>query len=143
MVRNATIRPGRSCPLGATLSPQGVNFSVFSKSATLVELLLFTDVQDAPPGLVNLLGLQPRVLLRPAPGVQLAPGPDGPHGRVPLCMDQYEVYTGVMPVVQARTYLTFIPDAHNVLPYGGTKAPGGNWTGAAACGRGEPLGYRA
>ena len=26
---------------------------------------------------------------------------------------------------------------------GVTQAPGGNWTGAAACGRGEPLGYRA
>jgi glycogen operon protein len=33
--------PGEACPLGATLSPEGVNFSVFSKSATLVELLLF------------------------------------------------------------------------------------------------------
>ena len=36
MVRTATIRRGSSCPLGATLSPEGVNFSVFSKSATLV-----------------------------------------------------------------------------------------------------------
>ena len=41
--------------------------------------------------------------------------------QAPLFMDQYEVYTGMMPVVKARTYLTFIPDAHNVPPYGGHK----------------------
>src|SRR5512132_4130849 len=58
MVHNATIRRGRSCPLGATLSPEGVNFSVFSKSATLVELLLFTDVQAAQPACV--MRLDPR-----------------------------------------------------------------------------------
>ena len=52
MVRTATIRRGRSCPLGATLSAEGVNFSVFSKSATLVELLLFDDVQAAQPARV-------------------------------------------------------------------------------------------
>ena len=32
---------GTSSPLGATVHPEGVNFSVFSKNATLVELLLF------------------------------------------------------------------------------------------------------
>src|SRR4029434_682129 len=58
MVHNATIRRGRSCPLGATLSPEGVNFSVFSKSATLVELLLFDDVQAAQPACV--MRLDPR-----------------------------------------------------------------------------------
>ena len=26
--------------------------------------------------------------------------------QAPLCMEQYEVYTGVMPVVKARKYLT-------------------------------------
>jgi isoamylase len=34
---------GLSAPLGATVDPAGVNFSVFSKDATLVELLLFDD----------------------------------------------------------------------------------------------------
>ena len=34
---------GASAPLGATVRPGGVNFSVFSKHATLVELLLFDD----------------------------------------------------------------------------------------------------
>src|SRR4029434_7999739 len=58
MVGTATIRPGSSYPLGATLSPEGVNFSVFSRSATLVELLLFTDVQAAHPARV--MRLDPR-----------------------------------------------------------------------------------
>ena len=35
MGRNATSRPGRSFPLGSILCPEGVNFSVFSRSATL------------------------------------------------------------------------------------------------------------
>jgi pullulanase/glycogen debranching enzyme len=33
--------PGRSHPLGATVDKEGVNFSVFSRNATAVELLLF------------------------------------------------------------------------------------------------------
>ena len=78
MVRNATIRPGRSCPLGATLSPQGVNFSVFSKSATLVELLLFTDVQDAPTGLVNYWGYSPVSFFAPHQGYSAHQDPMGP-----------------------------------------------------------------
>jgi glycogen operon protein len=32
---------GRSFPLGPTVYPEGVKFSVFSKGATEVELLLF------------------------------------------------------------------------------------------------------
>ena len=38
---------GASAPLGATVGPNGVNFSVFSKQASLVELLLF-DGENAP-----------------------------------------------------------------------------------------------
>ena len=40
------VRCGRSAPLGASVQPGGVNFSVYSKHATLVELLLF-DGEDA------------------------------------------------------------------------------------------------
>jgi len=40
--------PGRSYPLGATVHPDGVNFSVFSKNCESVELLLFDD-PDSPP----------------------------------------------------------------------------------------------
>ena len=40
------LRRGRSAPLGASAHADGVNFSVFSKNATGVELLLF-DREDA------------------------------------------------------------------------------------------------
>ena len=43
---------GRSSPLGATLSLGGANFSVYSKHATAVELLLFDCVDDAAPARV-------------------------------------------------------------------------------------------
>ncbi len=42
-------REGRSSPLGATASPDGGNFSVFSRHATSVSLLLFDRVEDAKP----------------------------------------------------------------------------------------------
>jgi isoamylase len=40
---------GSSSPLGATPSPTGVNFSVFSRHATGIELLLFDRVDDSQP----------------------------------------------------------------------------------------------
>jgi len=40
-------RAGASAPLGATVTPDGVNFSVFSKRATAVDLLLFESADDA------------------------------------------------------------------------------------------------
>jgi glycogen operon protein len=43
---------GHSYPLGATVYPNGVNFSIFSKNATRVELVLFDDVDDAHPSQV-------------------------------------------------------------------------------------------
>jgi glycogen operon protein len=46
------ILPGKSYPLGATVYPDGVNFSVFSKSCSAVELLLFNDPDDAVPARV-------------------------------------------------------------------------------------------
>ncbi len=42
-------KEGRSFPLGATLSADGANFSVYSKHATGMELLLFDCVDDARP----------------------------------------------------------------------------------------------
>jgi glycogen operon protein len=41
--------PGKSVPLGATPAPEGVNFSLFSRHAERVELLLFDHVEDAKP----------------------------------------------------------------------------------------------
>jgi len=45
----SVIRRGGCFPLGATVHPDGVNFSVFSKNASEVELLLFDDVEDTKP----------------------------------------------------------------------------------------------
>lgn len=52
------VKPGASAPLGATMHPGGVNFSVFAKRATMVELLLF-DAADAQPSQV--IPLDPKV----------------------------------------------------------------------------------
>jgi len=41
--------PGESAPLGATLRQGGVNFSIFSRHASQVELLLFDRDHDAQP----------------------------------------------------------------------------------------------
>jgi len=43
---------GRSFPLGATIYPEGVNFSVYSKYSQAVQLLLFDDIDDAKPSRV-------------------------------------------------------------------------------------------
>jgi isoamylase len=50
---------GKSSPLGATPSRNGVNFSVFSRHATGVELLLFNEVDDAKPA--RMVRLDPAV----------------------------------------------------------------------------------
>jgi len=44
------VAPGRSFPLGATAVDGGVNFCVFSRAATRIELLLFDAVRDPCPG---------------------------------------------------------------------------------------------
>jgi isoamylase len=49
--KKAPERAGQSAPLGATVFPDGVNFSVFSRNASAVELLLF-DREHAPPSRV-------------------------------------------------------------------------------------------
>lgn len=46
------IRAGCSFPLGATAAPAGVNFSVFTKNATAVDLLLFDSIEDSRPARV-------------------------------------------------------------------------------------------
>jgi isoamylase len=50
---------GSSHPLGATLSGGGANFSIFSRAASRIELLLFDTVDDARPARV--VELDPRV----------------------------------------------------------------------------------
>ena len=49
------VTPGTPAPLGATVRPGGVNFSVFSKHALLVQLLLFDDENATRPASIILL----------------------------------------------------------------------------------------
>jgi glycogen operon protein len=49
-------KPGQSAPLGASVDRDGVNFSVYSRSATGVELLLFDHDDDARPARVVRMG---------------------------------------------------------------------------------------
>jgi glycogen operon protein len=44
-----TVEPGRPLPLGATVTGKGVNFSLFSRHATKVELLIFQLHDDLDP----------------------------------------------------------------------------------------------
>ena len=46
---------GRSAPLGATVSADGVNFSIYSRDASGVELVFFDREDDALPGRVMVL----------------------------------------------------------------------------------------
>jgi glycogen operon protein len=52
------VKPGQSYPLGATVCPDGVNFSVYSKRSEAMELLLFDAVDAAGPSRV--IRLEPR-----------------------------------------------------------------------------------
>jgi isoamylase len=51
------VNPGKSFPLGATVFPEGVNFSVYSQNSTALELLLFEDAQARNP--CRVLALDP------------------------------------------------------------------------------------
>ncbi len=44
-----SVLSGRAFPLGATVSPEGVNFCIYSSTCTALELLLFDDVAAAQP----------------------------------------------------------------------------------------------
>lgn len=55
---DAETRRGKSYPLGATVTPEGTNFSLFSKNGTAVELLFFDHVGDSKPARVILLDSQ-------------------------------------------------------------------------------------
>src|SRR5947209_1409919 len=58
-LRQLKVTRGRSQPLGATVEADGVNFSVYSEHATMIELLLFSDHDDAQP--THVIELDPQV----------------------------------------------------------------------------------
>jgi glycogen operon protein len=53
------VEPGRTHPLGSTPNKEGVNFSIFSKNATSVELLLFDKHDDPEP--IQIIQLNPKI----------------------------------------------------------------------------------
>jgi len=59
MVSHANIPNGSSDPLGATCYKEGVNFSIFSKNARQIDLLLFDHADDKKPSRV--ISLDPEV----------------------------------------------------------------------------------
>ena len=63
------ITSGTSAPLGATVLPGGVNFSVFSKHAVLLELLLFEA--RMPPSRQGLSPSTPLNIARTTTGMSL------------------------------------------------------------------------
>jgi isoamylase len=46
---NTVVSPGKSFPIGATVYPSGVNFNVFARGNTAMELLLFDQADDRYP----------------------------------------------------------------------------------------------
>lgn len=52
------LSPGNAAPLGATVTTEGVNFSVYSKHATGLEILFFDDAEAAQPS--HVLQLDPK-----------------------------------------------------------------------------------
>ena len=48
-MENVTFLPGKPLPLGATVTSDGVNFSVFSRHASSVILEIFRSASDAEP----------------------------------------------------------------------------------------------
>ncbi len=48
-VQSYPVSPGVAYPLGVTVYPEGVNFSLFSEGATGIELLLFNEHDDPEP----------------------------------------------------------------------------------------------
>jgi glycogen operon protein len=51
---HASVLRGEPHPLGASVTPAGVNFSLFSRNASAVELLLFTSAEDETPRVIRL-----------------------------------------------------------------------------------------
>ncbi len=116
---------GRSYPLGATAYPDGVNFSVFSRDADSVELLLFDHV-DAP---------------RPSRSITLDPGKNRSyhywHLFVPgVQPGQIYGYRAFGPLVP-REGLCFDPEKVLLDPYGRAVAVPENYRRLDAVGPGD------
>ncbi len=80
--------PGKPYPLGATWSPAGVNFAVFSEHATRIDLCLFTE-EDPNTEAYRIMMMEQTDLvwhcfipnLKPAGATAFAPTENGTHWR--------------------------------------------------------------
>src|SRR3990172_9311157 len=57
ILRNITVSPGSPLPLGANFTPEGIQFSIFSRNAARVDLLFFeSELPDSKYGEIHLDG---------------------------------------------------------------------------------------
>jgi isoamylase len=122
---SAGIEKGFSYPLGASVSADGVNFSVFSKNATVLELLLFDTAEDAKPARV--IRLDPRENRTYHYRHVFVPG---------LKPGQIYAYRAIGPS-EPRTGLRFDPYKPLLDPYGRAVAVPKSYSRADACKPGD------
>jgi hypothetical protein len=90
-----TDETGQSSPLGATIVPGGVNFSLFSRSASGVKLLLFDREDDAEPGRIIHFDLLPISLI--TTGTRLSPAYNRGSFTVTACGDLHIAFATLEP----------------------------------------------
>ena len=122
---NPNLAQGQSYPLGVTVYPDGVNFSVYSRSATGLELLLFEHVDD--PQAARVIPLDPGVNFTAHYWHVFVPG---------ILPGQLYGYRAFGPF-DPQNGLRF--DSQKVLldPYGHGVVVGPNYSRGAACFRGD------
>lgn len=120
-----TDNQGKSFPLGAAVCSDGVNFSIFSKHSTAVDLLLFERVDDSKPSRVVTLDPQTNRTYHYwhtfVPGVKA---------------EQLYAYRVRGPYAPERG-LRFDPDRVLLDPYGKCVARPPGYSRQAACHRGD------
>ncbi|MCP1558880.1 UNVERIFIED_ORG: glycogen operon protein [Methylorubrum zatmanii] len=116
---------GAPSPLGATCCPEGVNFSVFSKHATGVDLLLFNDVDDISAKYI--------IHLNPSTSRTYHYWHTFVHGLMAGQLYAYRVYGPFEP----SSGLRFDPTKVVLDPYGRCVAVPTNYIRAAACQPGD------
>ncbi len=118
-------RVGSSHPLGATIVPGGVNFSIFSRGASSVELLLFDRLEDGRPSRV--IQIDPEDNHTYHYWHLFVPGVD------PGQIYGYRVHGSFDP----PSGLRFDPSKLLLDPYGRSVAVPGNYSRTAACSEGD------
>ena len=120
-----SVEPGRTYPLGATVHPDGVNFSVYSKHSMAVDLLLFDAVDAGRP--VRVISLDPRKHRTYHYWHAFVPG---------LGAGQLYAYRAVGPFDPGRG-MRFAPDKVLLDPYGRAVAVPARYSRRAARRQGD------